>query len=452
MALSLLELNRHIKSVIERQYTSPLWIIAEINNVTEHRSGHCYLELIQKSLTDDTIIAQARATIWNTQYRFLKDYFETVTKSRLSKGIKILVRASIDFHELYGLSLNIREIDPNYSLGDLERRKKEIIQKLTDEGVIDMNKQIELPVVLQNIAVISSNNSAGYGDFINQILNNNYGFRYNIMLFESDMQGANTEKSVVNALNEIFPICEKFDIVVIIRGGGSKSDLSFFDNYNIAYHITQFPIPVFSGIGHDRDDSVTDMVAHTKLKTPTAVANYIIEHSLKFENNITDIYNEIIEQSKSYIKQNEAYITNISIGIYRLKERLQNNIEKCNHQYFRLKNILENIKKSNNQSLELNKSKLKLLVRNLITAEGQRIDDNFGKFKSSKNNYITQHQNKLEYIEQSIKLADPINVLKRGFSISKIGGKTIKDTTSVKKGDVLETVLCNGVIISEVKD
>ena len=232
-SLTLIELNQKIKSSIEHTFDSTIWLVAEINSINKHRSGHCYLEFIQKASDYDQIIAKARATIWATQYRMIESYFYSVTGSNLQEGIKVMVRVSVDFHELYGMSLNVRDIEPSFTLGDLEKRKKEIIDKLESEGVIDMNKELELPLAIQRIAVISSSGAAGYEDFVHQLDKNKYGYGFSTTLFEADMQGKRTEETIVQALSDIFDSEKDFDVVTILRGGGSKSDLSFFDNYNI---------------------------------------------------------------------------------------------------------------------------------------------------------------------------------------------------------------------------
>lgn len=448
--LTLLELNRSIKKAIDASFDAPVWIIAEINNINLHRSGHCYLEFIQKAKDSDKIIAQARGTIWSSQYRFISSYFQSVTNINLEKGINVLVQVSIDFHEIYGFSLNVRDIDPSYTLGDLERRKKEIIEKLISEGVFDMNKELLFPTVIQKIAVISSSGAAGYEDFINQLSSNKYGYSFSVKLFEADMQGANTEASVIKALNEIFNLSQSYDIVAIIRGGGSKSDLSYFDNYNIAYHITQFPLPVISGIGHDRDESVTDMVSHTKLKTPTAVANYIIDYNLLFENDIQDCYQEIINHTRDIIKTQEMYIAGMSLGILKIKDKLSASTEKCNKLFYRLKNSCNNLIKDNNVKIESAKKRLTTIPISIITSENRELERRIIILTKLQNQYFSNQKQKMNELEQRIRLTDPTNILKRGFSITQISGKNINANTELKSGDDLKTILFDKTIHSKV--
>ncbi|MDR2009066.1 MAG: exodeoxyribonuclease VII large subunit [Bacteroidales bacterium] len=449
-SLTLLELNRLIKTTVEAKFDAPLWLVAEINSINEHRSGHCYIELVQKANDKDLIIAQARAVIWSNQYRFISSYFQSVTNTKLTKGIKILVKVSVDFHELYGLSLNIRDIDPSYTLGDLEKRKKEIIEKLVSEGVIDMNKSLSLPLVIRNIAIISSSNAAGLEDFVNHLSFNKYGYNFDITLFETDMQGANTESSVINSLNNIFEQHSKFDIVAIIRGGGAKGDLSYFDNYNIAFYITQFPLPVFSGIGHERDDSVTDMVAHTRLKTPTAVADYIIEHTLRFENYISDIYNNIIDKTKDYLKINELYLTNLGFNVYKTKDIITENIEKCNRYYYKFKHAVESKLKSHENKLQIMKGSIARLPAVSFRKYDTSLEIIYEKIQYRTKHYLRSTNDKINIIEQNIKLVDPVNVLKRGYSVSKVNGKVLKNGKELRNGDIMETIVSKDKIVSRI--
>jgi exodeoxyribonuclease VII large subunit len=448
--LSLKELNNLLKSTIEIKFNYPLWVVAEINSITEHRSGHCYLELIQKSDTHDTIVAQLRATIWSTRYRIISGYFEAITNKKLSKGIKILIKVSVDFHELYGLSLNIREIDPNYTLGDLAKRRKDIIKKLETEGVINMNKRLPLPCVIQKIAVISSSVAAGFEDFVKQLSANKHRYTHNISLFEANMQGENTENSIINALENIFDTHEKFDIVVIIRGGGSKSDLSYFDNYNIAFYITQFPLPILTGIGHERDESVTDIVAHTRLKTPTAVADFIIEHNFKFEKIIDNKYNRLMERSKSIIKTQELYIISLCINIIKTKDTLSHKIEECNKQYYHLKNIVANKLNSEKNKIGNLEKSFKSKASALFKRKDYELENEKQRLINHINNYISNTNTKIIHMEQKIKLLHPSSVLKKGYSILMLNDKIIRKYSDVKEGDVIESILDKGKIKSTV--
>ena len=275
-SLSLYELNGLVKRSIRSCLTDTYWVQAELSDVRSNYSGHCYLEFIQKDAGGNNLIAKARGTIWSNIYKMLKPYFEQETGQSFTSGIKVLVQVSVEFHELYGYSLTVLDIDPTYTVGDMERKRREILRQLEEEGVIDLNKDLEMPMLPQRVAVISSSTAAGYGDFCNQLANNSRGYGFHVELFPAIMQGERVEESILAALDAIYHRMEEFDVVVIIRGGGATSDLSGFDTYLLAASCAQFPLPIITGIGHERDDTVIDKVAHTRVKTPTAAAEYLI--------------------------------------------------------------------------------------------------------------------------------------------------------------------------------
>jgi exodeoxyribonuclease VII large subunit len=272
--LSLYELNKKISEALANNLEPSYWVVAEIGQIQTNRKGHCYLELVEKE--DDQIKAKTRATIWSYTYRNLSTWFEGITGQSLKAGMKILFNATIQYHEIYGFSLNIRDIDAQYTLGERAKKRQEIIERLREDGVFEMNKELRLPTVPQNIAVISSETAAGFGDFMDQIVGNDYGYEVEIELFNAVMQGEEAASSIIDAMHQVFENIGNYDLLVIIRGGGATLDLDCFDNYDLGSHVAQFPIPVITGIGHERDETITDMVAHTKMKTPTAVAEFII--------------------------------------------------------------------------------------------------------------------------------------------------------------------------------
>jgi exodeoxyribonuclease VII large subunit len=326
--VSLLELNALIKKTINENLASH-WLTAEISELTVNYSGHCYLEFIQKDEKTERIIARARGTIWANTFRMIKPYFESTTGRAFSDGIKVMVKASVEFHEVYGLSLNILDIEPTYTVGEIALRKQKILEKLKSEGVIGMNKELELSYIPNRIAIISSKTAAGFGDFVNQLTQNPHRYRFYLKLFPAIMQGNEAESSIINQLDKIYQHSENFDAVIIIRGGGAQADLECFNSYWLAYNITQFPLPVLTGIGHEQDDSVVDMVAHTRLKTPTAVAEFLIDcmsavtnELQEVEEAIVDIARNIIVDNKSALKDN-AYRLNKEVGSIILKRNKQ---------------------------------------------------------------------------------------------------------------------------------
>lgn len=277
--ITLSELQRRIKAAVEGSLALPVWVVAEVSELKVNYSGHCYLELVEKSepTRGGTPIprAQVRAVIWRSQYGMLSSYFEAETGSRLAVGMKILAKVVVSYHELYGLSLQITDIDASYTLGEVERQRQMTIAQLQRDGVWDMNRSLRLPRPLQRIAVVSSAAAAGYRDFCNELRDGGYAF--SLTLFDVVVQGVAAEQSICTALEEVALRQEQFDAVVLIRGGGSASDLSCFNSYRLCSYVAQFPLPVITGIGHDKDTSVADMVAHTPLKTPTAVAAWLSE-------------------------------------------------------------------------------------------------------------------------------------------------------------------------------
>lgn len=355
-SISLLELNHNIQESLKKGFPESLWIIAEISELKINRNGHCYLELIEKDLINENIVARSRATIWAFTFKMIKPYFESVTSQELLPGLKILFKASIEFHEAYGLSLNITDIEPNYTLGDLAKKRAETIKRLENDGIINMNKELELPKVIQRIAIISSETAAGYQDFITQLNNNNFNFAFYTKLFPSVMQGVQAEESIINSLEKIYQYEELFDIAVLIRGGGSQADLNCFNNYLLASHISQFPLPVLTGIGHDKDESVTDIVAHTKLKTPTAVAEFIIQQNMVFENYIDGIGTSIYENVKDYISQQLNRLQHIK----NMMSPITNNfLLKENHNLGQLKHFVYNTIK---YSFTFHKNELRKII------------------------------------------------------------------------------------------
>ena len=279
--ITLVELQRLVKERLHEQFPLPLWVSAEIAELKVNYSGHCYLELVEKGGDNGVPLAQSRAVIWRSAYPRVAAYFEAETGRKLAPGIRILVRATVTYHELYGFSLQITDIDPTYTLGDMERQRQQTIARLQREGVWEMNRETALPPVVQRIAVVSSAHAAGYQDFCKELAKSPYAFRTE--LFDAFMQGDAAEESIIAALCAVAERIGEFDAVVLIRGGGSASDLNCFNAYRLCAYIAQFPLSVLTGIGHDKDTSVADMVAHTALKTPTAVAGWLVDRSAEVD-------------------------------------------------------------------------------------------------------------------------------------------------------------------------
>lgn len=278
--LSLSRLNRMVRSAIEEQLPLKYWVTGELSEVRATSVGHCYIELVERDEATGEISAKARGTIWSRVYALLRPYFLEQTGRDFSVGLKVLLQVSVNFHEVYGFSLDVCDIEPAYTIGDMARQRMLIVQRLTDEGVINLNKELPFPLLPKRVAVISSATAAGYGDFCDQLNGNLYGFKFNVTLFPAPMQGSKVEEGIISALNAIARDADLWDVVVIIRGGGATSDLSCFDTYDLANNCAQFPLPIVTGIGHQRDDTLLDIVAHTRVKTPTAAAELLIHTML----------------------------------------------------------------------------------------------------------------------------------------------------------------------------
>jgi len=449
--LTLLELNNQIQNSIRQHFTDFVWVVAEISEIKINRNGHCYLELIEKDAINENIVARTRATIWAFTFRMLKPYFENTTGQELTSGIKILIKASVEFHELYGLSLNITDIDPNYTIGDLAQKKSETLARLISDGVFEMNKDIPFPLVPKRIAIISSETAAGYQDFVHQLNNNSNNYRYTTKLFPSIMQGTQAEDSIIHSLEKIYMYEAFFDVVVIIRGGGSQADLNCFNNYFLASNVAQFPIPVLSGIGHDKDESVVDLVAHKKLKTPTAVAEYIIEKTFEFEqqlelfkDGLINIVDDYFNNQKDYIQNLIAATTPIVKSTITLKRHnlqiteieLKNKLEK----YFRI-----HLKKISNLSINsINRAKkhFEKIFRKIYNTESN--------LKSATKLYLNKKKHHIVHIENKFEFVNPINILQKGYSITYKNGKKITNSRQIGENDIIFTKLFNGILRSTV--
>lgn len=450
---SLAELVFQVKALLNQTFAQPVWIVAEIGELNVNYSGHCYMELIEKEEKTEKILAKCRATVWASAFRMIKPYFETTTRETLKAGLKVLLKVSVEFHEFYGFSLNVLDIDPSYTVGEMALKRLMVIEKLKSEGVYDMNKGLELPLVAQHIAIISSETAAGYGDFIQQLQANAWGIAFNVQLFPALMQGDKAASSIIEAFNRVFEQIDDFDVVVIIRGGGSKIDLSCFDDYELAYTITQFPLPVITGIGHDRDESVADMVANTPLKTPTAVAEFLIDKADAMASWLADayqhmvgLYNEAIQNERQLLSEVSLRLVSNVRHIFQLHEnQLKNNDKRLKTgalQY--VKTLQSQLQNHKNNLFTLSKSNLKQsqLLCQLYHSQ---------LFKGG-HNYLQHELKKLDFAQSKLNLINPQNVLKRGYSIVSFKGKALNNSHQVQPGDQVNIYLKTGKINAQVID
>ena len=438
--ITLFELNQLVRDVIECEMPNEYWVEAELSECRESR-GHCYMELVQYDegpsgtveytampQQSATPIAKASAKCWASKWMLIRPYFERATGQRLHAGMKVLLKVYAQFHEAYGFSWIVTDIDPTYTLGDMARKRQEIIRQLKAEGIFDLQRELHLPIFCQRIAVISSETAAGYGDFFNQLADNPYGFRFETRLFPATMQGEGVEQSVINALESIYN--GQFDCVVIIRGGGATSDMSGFDTLALAENVANFPLPIITGIGHDRDESILDMVSHTRVKTPTAAAAFLIDH-LK---TVMDILNDSQEQIVRLAQQKLTYYKSQFATIAEVLPRLFSNVKV--RQEARLDALNNSIahhaqqKILNSQLSIVNlENRLPILLDRRLMAEKHR----------------------LQLIEEKAKSLDPTLLLSRGYSITLKDGHVIRDAAVLRSGDEIETRLANGTIHSTVK-
>ena len=453
--LSLFELNNLVREAIECTLDREYWVEAELSECRESR-GHCYMELIQYDDTylspTKTPIARAQAKCWRTQWLMLQPMFERTTGQHLHAGMKVRLKVYPQFHEAYGFSWIVTDIDPTYTLGDMARRRQEIIAKLKAEGVFDMQKSLELPLLCLNIAVISSATAAGYGDFVNQLSDSPFAFR--TQLFPATMQGEQVEQSIIDALNNIndkiemtndkydynqglagnhlshlSSINSPFDCVVIIRGGGATADLSGFDTLALAENVAQFPLPIITGIGHDRDESILDMVSHTRVKTPTAAAAFLIDHAQTVLDAINDAQERIAHHTRLKLT---AYTSQLSAlaGI--------------------LPQLFSKLKTRHEARLDGLTSRLSAAIRQRIIGDRGKLGNIESRLPIVVDRRLLTEKHRLQLLEEKARSLDPTLLLQRGYSITMKDGKAVKDANALKPGDTLETRLAKGSVTSTV--
>ncbi len=380
-----------VRDAIEMQMPDEYWVEAELSECRE-RGGHCYMELIEKDEQTNTPVARASAKCWRQTWQIMQPHFERVTGQPLHAGLKVLLRVYAQYHEAYGFSWIVTDIDPTYTIGDMARKRQEIIRQLKEEGIFDLQRELCIPLFAQRIAVISAAGAAGYGDFCRQLDDNEYGFKFEVTLFPAIMQGEQVERSIIDALNKIYsltshpsPLTSQFDCVVIIRGGGATADLSGFDTLALAEHVAQFPIPIITGIGHDRDESILDMVSNTRVKTPTAAATLLID-------NLRQVL-ERLNTAQQRISLMGHIIIDARHRIEMLQQRLSTAIERM----------------------------------------------------------MTNQKHRLSQIELLLQSFDPQLLLSRGYSITLHHGRAVRDPRQLKAGDEIETRVEKGTIRSVVK-
>ncbi len=430
--LSLSELNALVKDAVEYTLPDAYWVRAEVASVHESR-GHCYMELtetIDSKGKGGTLVAQARACCWAGTWMRLSPKFQSVTGERLHAGMSVLLCVSASFHVLYGFSWIVTDIDPTFTMGDMARRRQEIIRKLKADGVYDLNKQLHIPMFCKRIAVVSSATAAGYGDFVNQLENNDYGFKFETKLFPAVMQGEQLERSIIAALEEVYLEGQRdgntdyaFDTVVIIRGGGSTTDLSGFDSLALAENIANYPLPVITGIGHTRDESVADLVACKALKTPTAVAAFLIDNLAQTA--------ECIDNAAT--RMAKAVSTRMQTEQMRL-DRIE--------QY--MSNAFAIRKEREERRIADYTSRMNVAIDRQLTHERNRVETITYRLPMLIKTLIQGETHRLQMAEQRTEALNPVNILKRGYSITLHKGHAVKDASQLKKDDMVTVMFAEG--------
>ena len=427
--LSLFELNNLVREVIATDLSMEYWVEAELSEVREVR-GHCYMELVQKDMFSNTPVAKASAKCWKSKWMYVRPKFEQITGQYLHTGMKVMLKVYADFHEAYGFSWIVTDINPEYTLGDMAKKRMQIIEQLKQEGVFDLQKELEIPMFAQRVAVISSLNAAGFGDFTRQLTDNSYGFKFQVELFPAIMQGEGIEGSVIAALDAINERLDEFDVVVIIRGGGATSDMSGFDTLALAENVANFPLPIITGIGHDRDESVLDMISHTKVKTPTAAAALLVEHLEVVWQMLIEVENELVTVAQHRI-ENE-------------KQRLSHIAEKIPVLFSLVKTHYENV-------LDKLLMTISSMINEKVSSEKHNVQLMEEKIKPLVDVRLQREKHHLMMLEQRVKALDPEILLKRGYSITLCKGKVVVDASMLKSGDEVETKVRKGTFKSIIK-
>lgn len=403
---TLLELNRMVRETIERQMDGKYWVEAELSDL--HDRNHCYMELVENDPFGPTPLAKARAVCWANRWTALRSKFERQTQQQLRPGIKVRMMVTPTFHETYGFAYQVSDIDPDYTLGDIVRKRMEIIRQLKEAGIFDLQRELVLPRFAQRIAVISSAQAAGYGDFCHQIDDNSYGLSFSHELFAAIMQGEQVEQSVIAALDRINARIDEFDVVVIIRGGGATTDMSGFDTLALAENVANFPLPIITGIGHDRDECILDMVSYMRVKTPTAAAAFLIDH-------LSEVYAALVSARERISRIAERHLA---------------------YEKMRLKQLADRIPTLFALTRERQTKRIDALAHRLDSAATQRLE---------------RERHRLQLVAQRAQAQDPIHILRRGYSITLHNGHALRSGDELADGDIIETRLEQGTLKSEIR-
>ena len=428
--LSLFELNRLVRDALVLTLPEAVWVMAELSEIRQASNGHYYVEFVEKdeSAGGGRFLAKARGNIWHTTAATIIPKFFNTTGQHLQAGMKLLVEVRPTFHEVYGYTLTILDIDPTYTLGEVARRRQEILHQLEDDGVLTLNKELPLPRPLMRIAVISAAGAAGYGDFVHQLEQS--GFLFHTRLFPATMQGSNVEMSIIAALNAIAAEHEQWDCVAILRGGGASSDLNGFETYLLAANVAQFPLPIFTGIGHERDDTVIDFVAHTRFKTPTAVAAFLIEKMQEETKGLETLTTRLTTATHRYLQQHQYAFDRMA---HRYEQATGHFVA---YQHKQLQQATHRLQISVARKLQQADFSLQQLPARLHTALSHR---------------FLNEANHLERLDTALRMADPERILRMGYSLTfDAEGQVVRSVRQLKKNCRIRTQLIDGEVVSEL--
>lgn len=427
--LSLLELNSLVSAVVDISLPDEYWVEAELSEAREVR-GHCYMELVEKDEFSNTPTARASAKCWASRWSLLRPKFERITGQRLHAGMKVMLRVRAQFHAAYGFSWIVSDINPEYTMGDLARRRQEIVRQLKAEGVFDLQKELRLPLFAQRIAVISSEGAAGYGDFSRQLHDNQGGYIYKVELFAAVMQGEAVEQSVIAALGRIYERVDDFDAVVVIRGGGATSDMSGFDTLALAENVANFPLPVITGIGHERDECVLDMVAFARMKTPTAAAQFLIDNLQRTALRLDHLADRIADRVQRRMDVERVRLVSLSERIPMLFSLVKTK------EWGRADRLMQRITTAANRQLVTAETYVNTLQHSIEMSVRRKIDN---------------EHHRLELLAQRVEAENPDRLLRRGYSITTYNGKAVRDAAQLPKGAQVETRVERGTFKSRVE-
>lgn len=419
--LTLQQLQARIKESLDGAFPLPVWVVAEISELKVNYSGHCYMELVEKGGDNQVPRAKCSAIVWRSTWGALSSYFASATGSPLGAGMKVLLKVSVNYHELYGLSLTVSDIDPLYTLGDMERQRQETILRLQEEGVYDMNRSLDMPPVIQRIAVVSSRNAAGFQDFMKELGRSPYAF--DVTLFDAFMQGNEAEASIIAALERVADEADRFDVAVVIRGGGSQSDLACFNSYRLCSHLAQFPLPVLTGIGHDKDQSVADLVAALALKTPTAVAAHLADGLARFDTWLDTLRDEVTGQTAAMLDQARRTLQEYGFSLSRTATELTRSLE------LRLERLSGEVVRRSEA---------------LLTAGRTRTDGFRTLLAERAHTLLAARGRHIAMLESLTESRRPEKILALGFSVVRSGGKAVKDGAALREGNPVRITFARG--------